>query len=297
MKTGFYRLERRSFWLFSLPALAIYVLFWIVPMLVTLPFSFIQWNGVGDWSNIKWIGMKNFVNLFSDNVVGMALKNNFVYMIGTVLFMPAVAFFLALFIEKFTVRKGFFRTAIFTPIVLPLMLVALLFTYIYNLDYGILNGFLRAVGLDRLAQDWLGQKSTAFYAVMAIPIWKSTPFTMTILLAGMQNVSKELEEASLIDGCTFWQTVRFVTIPQLKSVLVVAFGLVVIDAFRVFDLVFMTTNGGPGYYTTEVMGTYIYKSGFADMRMGYAAALSILNIAVVMVITGVYMLANRKSQD
>lgn len=295
MKSGFYRLERRNFWLFVTPALAIYMLFWIVPMLVTLPFGFIQWNGVGDWSRIKWVGLKNFANLVSDEVVGTALKNNFTYMFVTVLLMPTIAFFLALFIEKFTVRKGFFRTAIFTPIVLPLMLVALLFTYIYNLDFGILNGFLRGIGLNGLARDWLGKKDTAFAAVMAIPVWKNTPFTMTILLAGMQNVSRELEEASLIDGCTFWKTVRYVTIPQIKPVLIVAIGLVVIDAFRVFDLIFMTTNGGPGYYTTEVMGTYIYKSGFADMRMGYAAALSVLNIAVVMLVTGIFMYANRRA--
>ena len=295
MRNGFYHLERRNFWLFVLPALAIYVLFWIVPMLITLPFGFIQWNGVGDWSRIKWVGLKNFVNLASDVVVGSALKNNFTYMLVTVVLMPTTAFFLALFIEKFTVRKSFFRTAIFTPIVLPLMLVALLFTYVYNLDYGILNGFLRGVGLGGLARDWLGRKDTAFAAVMAIPIWKSTPFTMTILLAGMQNVSRELEEAALIDGCTFWKSVRYVTVPQLKPVLIVAVGLVVIDAFRVFDLVFMTTNGGPGYYTTEVMGTYIYKSGFADMRMGYAAALSMLNIAVVTLITGIYMMISRRA--
>ncbi|MEG1843854.1 MAG: sugar ABC transporter permease, partial [Clostridia bacterium] len=251
-------------------------------------------NGVGDWSRIKWVGLKNYVNLFSDKVVGIALKNNMIYMLTTVLCMPVIAFFLALFIEKFTVHKGFFRTAVFTPIVLPLMLVALLFTYIYNLDFGIINGLLRSMGLDNLVHDWLGEKSTAFAAVMAIPIWKSTPFTMTIILAGMQNVSRELEEAAMIDGCTFWKTVRYVTLPQIKSVLTVAVGLVVIDAFRVFDLVYMTTNGGPGYYTTEVMGTYIYKSGFADMRMGYAAALSVLNIAVVMLITGIYMRVNRK---
>lgn len=297
MKSGFYRQDRRNFWLFIAPALAIYFLFWIVPVLVTVPFSFISWNGVGDWSRIKWVGLKNFANMASDRAVRMALGNNFTYMLVTVLFMPAIAFFLALFIEKFVRHKGFFRTAIFVPIVLPLMLVALLFSYVYNLDFGIVNSLLRMVGLGDWACDWLGNKRTALLAVIAIPLWKSTPFTMTILLAGMQNVSRELEEASLIDGCAFWKSVWHVTLPQMRPVLVVAVGLVIIDAFRVFDVVFMTTNGGPGFYTTEVMGTYIYKTGFSDMRMGYAAALSMLNMLIVMAITGVYMFVNRRVQE
>lgn len=297
MKSKFYRLERRNFWLFALPALLIYLMFWIVPMGITIPFSFISWNGVGGLSQIKWVGLKNYINLFSDPVMHIALKNNLIYMMVTALFMPAIAFFLALFIEKFVRRKGFFRTAVFVPIVLPLMLVTLLFSYIYHAEFGMVNTALRAIGLGNLTRDWLGNKNTALYAVIVIPIWKSTPFTMTILLAGLQNVSKELEEAALIDGCSFWKTVWYVTLPQIGAVLTVAVGLVVIDAFRVFEVIFMTTNGGPGYYTTETMGTYIYKTGFFDMRMGYAAALSITNILIVMAITAVYMYLNRKTTE
>lgn len=296
-KNVFYKQERKSFWLFSLPALVVFIAFWMIPILMTIPFSLIKWNGVGSWTNAEFIGLKNFETLFNDRAFWQCLTHNFQYMLVTMIGTPGLAFFMALFVEKFVRRKGFFRTTLFVPIVLPLMLVTLMFKQIYNVDYGLLNGFLRMIGLDALTTDWLGNRDTALYAVIAIAIWKSMPFTMIILLAGMQGVSKEMEEAAVIDGCTFWKAVWYVTIPQMASVLIVAVGLVIIDAFRVFDVIFMTTNGGPGIRTTEVLGTYVFKSGFTNMRLGFANALSVVNIAIVIVISGIYLFFARKAEN
>lgn len=296
-KNVFYKQERKSFWLFSTPALVVYFAFWMVPILLTVPFSLIKWNGMGSWTNAEFIGLKNYLTLFKDKAFWQCLRHNFQYMVGTVVCIPVFAFLLALFIEKFMKHKGFFRTSLFIPIVLPGMLVTLMFKQIYNVDYGLLNGFLRGIGLDALARDWLGNKATALWAVIVIPIWKSTPFTMIILLAGLQGVSREIEEAAVIDGCSFWKMVWYVTIPQISSVLIVAVGLVIIDAFRVFDVIFMTTNGGPGIRTTDVLGTYIYKTGFTNMRLGYASAMSLVNIFIVIVISAVYLYFSRKAEN
>ena len=294
---AFYRQERKGFWLFSMPALLLYTAFWMIPILITIPFSLLKWNGVGSWMNADFFGMKNYLTLFKDKAFWQCLSHNFQYMIGTVIFIPVIAFFLALFIEKFLWHKGFFRTALFIPIVLPLMLVTLMFKQIYHVDYGLLNGFLRMIGLGSITTDWLGSKSTALWAVIAIPIWKNTPFTMIIMLAGLQGVSKEIEEASVIDGCSFWQMIRYVTIPQIASVLIVAIGLVIIDAFRVFDVIFMTTNGGPGIRTTDVLGTYIFKVGFTNMRLGFASALSLVNILIVIVISAIYLTISKRAEN
>lgn len=293
-KNAFYKRERRSFWCFSFPALIIYSAFWVVPILLTIPFSLVKWNGLGSFFDAEFVGLNNFITLFRDKAFWQSLGHNFQYMLITVICIPTFAFFEALFIEKFTRHKGFYRTALFIPIVLPLMLVALMFKQIYHVDYGLLNGFLRGIGLEKLTNDWLGNRSTAFGAVIVIAIWKSIPFTMIILLAGFQNVSKELEEAALLDGCGFWRVIWHVTIPQMASVLVVAVGLVIIDAFRVFDVIFMTTNGGPGIRTTEVLGTYVYKLGFTNMRLGFASAVSLVNILIVIVIAAIYLGVSRK---
>ena len=256
-KSVFYKQERKSFWLFSAPALVVYFAFWMIPILITIPFSLVKWNGIGNFLEADIIGLNNYVTLFNDKAFWQCLSHNFQYMLSTVICIPSFAFLLALFIEKLIRQKGFFRTSLFIPIVLPGMLVTLMFKQIYHVDYGLLNGFLRLIGLDALATDWLGNKATALWSVIVIPIWKSTPFSMIILLAGLQGVSRDIEEAAVIDGCSFWKTVWHVTIPQIASVLIVTIGLVIIDAFRVFDVIFMTTNGGPGIRTTDVLGTYI----------------------------------------
>ena len=298
MRSQTYLRERRSFWLFLLPPLFVYTLFWIVPLLLNFPVSLTSWNGVTPLLKIKFIGLANFERLFKDKIVGVSLLHNLIYMVITVATIPSIAFALALCIEKFTRAKGFFRTATFVPVVLPLLLVAMMFTYIYKLDNGLLNGFLKLVGLGALQRNWLGTKDTALIAVTIIPIWKSTPFTMTIILAGLQTVSRELEEASTIDGANFAQTTAYVTIPQMMPVLAVVVGLTIIDAFRMFDLIYMTTNGGPGYYTTEVISTYVFKSAFDNLRVGYATTLSIMNIFIVAVISAVYLrFAVRTNRD
>lgn len=293
-KSVFYKHERKCFWLFVIPAVVIYFIFWMVPILATIPFSLLKWNGVGGFKNAEFYGLNNYIALFKDKAFYQCISNNFHYMLITVIFIPVVAFLLALFIEKFTIHKGFFRTSMFIPIVLPMLLVTLMFKQIYNGNYSLLNGLLNFIGLDNLATDWLGNRKTALNAVSMIPVWKSTPFTMIILLAGLQGVSREVEEAALIDGCGFWKTVWYVTIPQMASVLIVSIGLVIIDAFRVFDVIFMTTNGGPGIRTTEVLGTYIYKTGFLNLRMGYGAAVSLVDIVIVMIITAIYLFISRK---
>lgn len=295
-KNVFYKQEQKSFWLFSTPALAVYSVFWMIPILITIPFSMIKWNGIGNALEADFIGIKNYITLVGDKAFWQCLSHNFQYMLGTVICIPLFAFLLALFIEKLTRHKGFFRTSLFIPIVLPGMLVTLMFKQIYHVDYGLLNGFLRLVGLDVLTTDWLGNKATALWSVIVIPIWKSTPFTMIILLAALQGVSRDIEEASVIDGCSFWRTVWHVTIPQIAPVLIVVIGLVIIDAFRVFDVIFMTTNGGPGIRTTDVLGTYIYKVGFTNMRLGYASALSLVNILIVIIISAIYLSFSHKAE-
>lgn len=283
------RADRRNYWLFIAPALMVYTLLWIAPMMLNVPVSFTNWNGITPLGQVTWTGLRNYVRLFEDPVVWQSLSHNLFYMSVTVVFIPASAFVLALFIEKFTKLKGLFRTVTFIPVVLPLIMVALLFTYVYKFNYGLLNGVLEAIGLGHLQTDWLGDKDTAMAALTMIPIWKNTPFHMTIILAGLQTVSKEMEEAASIDGASFIPTTVHVTIPQLLPVLTVVVGLVIIDGFRMFDLVFMTTDGGPGYHTTEVIATYIYKNAFQNLRLGYATTLSIMNIFIVGVISAVYL--------
>jgi raffinose/stachyose/melibiose transport system permease protein len=288
------RRQMRNFVFFNVPALVIYTVFWIVPILLNLIVSFSTWNGVTHVSRIKWVLFRNYFNIFTDEMFYKVISHNFALLLVNVLFIPTVAFFAALCIEKGIKYKGFFRTALFIPVTLPMLLVAILFRWVYSIDNGMINAFLGFIGLKALQTDFLGNMQTALVAVAFMGIWKQMPFHMTIILAGLQSVPADLEEAALIDGCNEVQSVWHVTIPVLRPVLTVVYGLVVIDAFRVFDLVFVSTLGGPGN-STAVISTYIYNVAFKDMRLGYSTALSTINVLIVLLISIVYFHFSMKS--
>jgi ABC-type sugar transport system permease subunit len=288
------RRQARNFLLFNIPSLFIYTVFWMLPILLNLIVSFSTWNGVTHISRIKWVFFRNYLNIFTDEMFYRVIFHNFALLFINVLFIPTIAFLAALCVEKGIKYKGFFRTALFIPVTLPMLLVAILFRWVYSIDGGIINSFLGLVGLGGLRTDFLGNTRTALAAVAFMGVWKSMPFHMTIILAGLQSVPRDLEEAALIDGCSEVQSVRHVTIPVLRPVLAVVYGLVVIDAFRVFDLVFVSTLGGPAN-STAVISTYIYNVAFKDMRLGYSTALSTVNVALVLLVSIVYFHFSLKS--
>ena len=230
----------------------------------------------------------------NDTMFPKAFGHNIVFTLITVICIPLISCLLAIAVERFLRHKGIFRTLFFIPAIVPLLAAAILFQWIYSIDGGLLNEALGLIGLKALQRNFLGDSRTALGAVSFISVWKSIPFYMTILISGLQGIPEELEEAAKIDGADGRKVLRYVTLPLLKPILVIVFGLVVIDGFRTFDLIYATTNGGPNY-ATEIMTTYIYRVGFGDFRMGYATALSSVNIIFVLIITSVYLRISNKS--
>ncbi|MCI8975438.1 MAG: sugar ABC transporter permease [Lachnospiraceae bacterium] len=247
------------------------------------------------FAETKWVGLKNYVKIFTnDTMFPKAFGHNIVFTLITVICIPLISCLLAIAVERFLRHKGIFRTLFFIPAIVPLLAAAILFQWIYSIDGGLLNEALGLIGLKALQRNFLGDSRTALGAVSFISVWKSIPFYMTILISGLQGIPEELEEAAKIDGADGRKVLRYVTLPLLKPILVIVFGLVVIDGFRTFDLIYATTNGGPNY-ATEIMTTYIYRVGFGDFRMGYATALSSVNIIFVLIITSVYLRISNKS--
>jgi ABC-type sugar transport system permease subunit len=283
----------RNFWLFIIPALVIYTVFWVIPILFNFGTSLTNWRGVSLFQS-DFIGLKNYINVFKNRVFYSAISNNLFFMVMNIIFIPTLSFIVAILLEKFIKRKDFFRTSLFIPAFLPMLLVAILFRWVYSVE-GMVNSLLSVIGLESLQRDFLGDSDTAIYALFVMGLWKAMPFYMIILLSGLQGIPHDIEEASIIDGANFPQQVMHVIIPLLKPILVVVYGLVLIDAFRIFELVFVTTRGGPGYYTTEVMTTFIYRSAFNDFRMGFATSLSTINILIVVAFSLIYFRFSLKS--
>src|SRR5215210_2430072 len=268
--------------LFVLPALILYLVFMIYPFFQSIYFSFTNWNGV---TAVKgWVGLANYRELIGDRRFWLSLQHTVIWVIVGTIAPIAIGMLLAILLWRRP--KGFtlFRTFFFMPQVLSTVVIGIVWNWIYNPIFGILNEALDAVGLEDLSHGWIGDPDVALYAVLAAAIWATIGFVFVILLAGLQNVSKDLLEAATVDGANGWQRFRDVTVPQLSNVINVVTAILLIGGFNVFDIIFVMTGGGPAN-STEVIATYTYKEAFVQNRVGYASTLSLVMTVISLVVS------------
>jgi raffinose/stachyose/melibiose transport system permease protein len=254
-------------WVFALPALLVYIVFLVYPAFSSLFFSLTDWDGLSPTYNI--VGLDNYT---------------------------ALGLTLAVMLNGKVRGKPILRMVFYTPGVLPLVAVASIWGWLYNPQYGAVNAALRAIGLDSLAQPWLGQNSTALAAVMVPAIWLRTGFPMLLYLAALQGIPQDQYEAATMDGATRSQQFWHITMPNLKPAHYIVLALSLIDSFKVFDLIYATTYGGPGT-ATQVMGTWMYFNVFQYYQAGYGTAIAVV-ITLVAIAVGIpYVRSQTKEHD
>ena len=273
--------SKRAFWLFVLPSLIIYVLFMLLPLVASLGLSFFEWSGYGAK---KFVWFRNYVKLFTEapnNVrLGNALKNNLYFFIITMVIQNLLALMLAIFLQRGF--RGFkaLRTIFFAPSTVSVIIVGFLWTLIYNPIWGPLNNILGAIGLDKLQMAWLGSKTTALTAIAVANAWQYTGIPMMLFVAVLNSIPNELYEACSVDGGSEWHKFRYVTIPSLKSVLLIVATMTFVGNFSSFEIIYAMegTLAGPNY-ATDVLGTLFYRTTFGartgsppDMGLGATIA-------------------------
>jgi raffinose/stachyose/melibiose transport system permease protein len=276
----------RAGYLFLLPAVALYAMFMIYPFFQSIYLSFTDWNGADPVKN--WVGLENYRNLWSDDLLWKSLWHNAIWVVIGTLGPLILGFLLAVLLA---VRpRGFtlFRTVYFMPQVLSSVVIAIVWGWIYNPLFGILNKGLDAVGLDAWTRGWLGDPDWALYAVLVAAMWAQTGFVFVIFLAGLQNVSRDLIEAATLDGANAWQRFWDVTLPQMANVVNVVAALLLIGGFSVFDIIFVMTGGGPAN-ATEVIATYAYTEAFRLNHVGYASTLTLVMTVLTLVASVVFI--------
>lgn len=260
-------------WLFALPALLVYVVFLVYPAFSSLFFSLTDWDGLSPGYNI--VGVGNYTAMMKDPVVIRALVNNLIWSVVTIVVPVVLGLVLAVLLNGKVRGKPILRMVFYTPGVLPLVAVASIWGWLYNPQYGAVNALLRDIGLGALAQPWLGQNSTALAAVMVPAIWLRTGFPMLLYLAALQGIPQDQYEAATMDGATRWQQFWYITMPNLRPAHYIVIALSLIDSFKVFDLIYATTYGGPGT-ATQVMGTWMYFNVFQYYQAGYGTAIAVV---------------------
>jgi len=274
---------KRSIYLFLIPGGLLFLVFFIVPTFYGLSLSFTNWDGLS--KHFDFVGFSNYVNLLTnDSTFHTAIGNTLKFVISVVVVQSIMSLILALFLLKNTRTNVFLRTLYFFPTILASVSVAFIWTFIYDPNIGILNTLLGNLGLTSLQHAWLGNQHIAIYCIAVVEIWAHTGQLLIIYLAGLQQIPAELYEVATLEGATRWQTFQKVTWPLLAPATTIVVAYTTIQSFRMFDLIFAMTDGGPGN-STEVLATYIYHQAFQYNHVGYASAVSMLFMLIISIIT------------
>ncbi|MGB9693423.1 MAG: carbohydrate ABC transporter permease [Fervidobacterium sp.] len=277
--------------LLVMPAFTLLAMVYIYPLLYNVDLSFSRWN-LSPPSPKEYVGLENYLDLFSSGVFLKVFYNTLFFTIMSVPLEFILGLGLALLLNQDIKGKNAVITILALPMMIAPVVAALTWRWVYAYDYGILNFLLNSLfGMEPLL--WLSSKDIAMYSVIIADVWVTTPFMMLIIYAGLQMIPTELYEAAKIDGASSWQMFRSVTLPSLKSVLIVALMIRTIDAFtKLFDVVYVLTGGGPAY-ATEVLPTYAYKVGLSFFRLGSGAAIAMITLTVAAIMIAAISIASR----
>lgn len=272
---------------FVLAALALYLVFFIIPSLSGIAYAFTDWSSYTD--DVNFIGLTNFKTIFAPGEHYLKyISNTLIFTLNTSILKLVFGLALAVLLNEGIKRfVHIYRTMIYLPAVLPTLVVALIFKSILHPATGLLNTFFRGIGADSLAQPWLVDPRIALMSVIGVDTWKGVGYIMVILLAGLQTIPREYYEAAEVDGANAWSRFRHITVPLLMPAIIVVTVLNILYGLRVFDIVYALTNGGPGY-ATEVISTEIFKT-FSQGQYGLGTAISSI-LFLILIVAGYFVI-------
>jgi multiple sugar transport system permease protein len=284
--------ERSLSLLFIAPTVAVLLALSIYPLVYAVKVSFQSTSG----QDVVW-SLENFTRLASDRFFLAALGHTLIYALIALTFEFLLGLGLAVLMNEALRARSFFRAMLLVPMMLPPVVVGVVWRLMLNSNFGAINGTLKWFGVSTNALTWTASPKLAFASVIAVDIWQWTPFMFLVLLAGLQAIPQEPYEAAVIDGSSRWQTFLNVTLPLLKPAILIALLLRTMDLLRVFDQIFILTEGGPGF-STETISLYIYRTAFRFSNFGYAAAMSFVLLILTNIISLTYIrLLQRQEAD
>lgn len=279
---------RRDNWiavLWTTPALVFYAVFALVPMLIALYLSFTNWDGL---TEAKWVALQNWIALFSDAVTGHSLLLTIEVMVLSWVIQTPLSLLLGVFMAGAQRYRSILSVFYFLPLLFSTVAIGLTWQSILDPNFGLLNVLLKSMHLDALAKGWLGDPDLAFYVILALISWQFIPFHALLYLGGARQIPKELYEAANIDGAGGVQKFFAITLPQLKYTIITSTTLILTGSLTYFDLIWVTTGGGPGY-ATRVLPLQMYITAFPNQSVGYgsvlAVVLAVFGIALSLVLT------------
>ncbi len=285
--------RRQALW-FVAPALAVICVFFFLPVAAALALSLTDFDiyALADPGNLRFVGLRNYFDLVTTPLFWKALGNTLYFVVVGVPLSLGVSLGTALLLNARAARwRGFFRTALFAPVVTTLVAVAVIWRYLYNTRYGLLNYALGPVGIHPI--DWLGDPRFAMPAIILFAVWKNFGYNMVILFAALQTIPDELYEAARIDGATYLRQLRHITLPMIAPVLALVSILTIAGYFQLFAEPYVMTQGGPLQSTTSVL-YLMYEEGFKWWNLGRASAVAFVLFLFILAVTALQLRLARR---
>ena len=289
-KKSFFKNKTVVAYSFILPNLIGFCIFTLIPVIFSLLLSFCQWDS---GNPIKFVGLDNFVRLFTkDSSFRIALVNTIYYTVVTVPLTLGLALFLAILMNKKLKGRVFFRYVLFFPYVASLVAVAVVWMALFNPDRGPVNSLLMAIGISNPPR-WAASTTWAMPTIIGLTVWKGMGYYMIVYLAALQGVSNELYEAASLDGANKWQLFRHITWPSVTPTTFFIIMMLMVATFKSYDIMYITTQGGPGE-ATKVLAYHIFNSAFVNSEFGYASAIAMVLLSIIVVATLIQFKGEKK---
>ena len=268
---------------FLAPAFLLLITFIAYPLVRSLYLSLFEWNGI---SKPVFIGLENFRTLTGDRSFLNALSNTLKFSVLTTSGTVAIGFFLAVAVERRVFGWRAFKIIYFLPVMMAMTVVGLLWGQLFDPTFGPINLVLKALGMAK-PPVWMGDPKITLYAIIGVSIWQYAGFPMIVLLAAMENVPLEIHDAATIDGVNGWQRISHIIFPMIKGVVVVIVMLQIVFSLKVFDVIWVMTQGGPGE-ASNVLGVYLYRNAFVYTYFGYGSAIAVVMTVIIFTLSMLY---------
>ena len=262
--------NKKAVIIFLAPALILFTVMIIIPIIMSGYYSLLNWDGM---SKATFVGIQNFIDLFKNPTTGFtkAIVNSLLLALGSTFIQLPIALFFALLLARGIKGEKAFLSVYFIPVILSSIVIGQLWLKIYNPQYGMLNGFLKSIGLESWCQSWLGEKKTALVCALIPIIWQYIGYHMLLMYAGIKSISGDVREAAMIDGANERQIAFRITIPMIKPILKTCVLFAVTGSLKAFDLIYVLTGGGPAH-ATEVPSTLMVNMIFQRNKYGLGSA-------------------------
>jgi multiple sugar transport system permease protein len=288
--------RERAAWTFVTPALTVIGVFFALPVLAAFALSLTDFDlyALANLKNLRFVGFDNYRDVLAAPLFWKSLFNTLYFVAVGVPLSIAASLGAALLLNSPLARfRGFFRTALFAPVVTTVVAVAVIWRYLFHTRYGLINYALVHLGIAPI--DWLGDPHWSMPAIIVFAVWKNFGYNMIILLAGLQGIPPDLYEAARIDGASAWQQFRFITLPSLRPVLLLVSVITVAGYFQLFAEPYVMTRGDPLQSTVSVL-YYMYEEGFKWWSLGRASAIAFLLFALTLIVTRVMLYLSRRGE-